>query len=55
MDSTKQGFPQVLGTWGRGALQNLFFRGLESIQWGSIGDGGVSKKRENVLLLISAL
>ena len=34
----KQGFPQVLRTWGEGSLQNLMGGGgPESIQWGGGG------------------
>ena len=51
----KQGFPQVLRTWGEGSLQNL----MEGGGWGLsqyngggvVGMQGEGKERENILLI----
>ena len=57
-NQNKQGFPQVLRTWGEGSLQNVMGGGgvgvgLESIQWGGgvVGMQGEGKERENILLI----
>ena len=51
----KQGFPQVLRTWGEGSLQNLMGGwGLSQYNGGGVGVvemQGEGKERENILLI----
>ena len=52
-NQNKQGFPQVLRTWGEGSLQNVMGGGGWALSQYNGGGGmqGEGKERENILLI----